>query len=42
MLIKIITVYDESLAEASLLLVTLVFPDGRRFEVKTTDPTISQ
>ena len=24
------------------LLVTLVFPDGRRFEVKTTDPTISQ
>ena len=24
------------------LLLTLVFPDGRRFEVKTTDPTISQ
>jgi hypothetical protein len=24
------------------LLVTLVFPDGRKFEVKTTDPTVSQ
>jgi hypothetical protein len=24
------------------LLVTLVFPDGRRYEVKTTDPTPSQ
>jgi hypothetical protein len=24
------------------LLVTLVFPDGRRYEVKTTDPTVSQ
>jgi len=24
------------------LLVTLMFPDGRRFEVKTQDPTVSQ